>query len=172
MSTEVSGVIEGSPPARILEEDDEDPVRYAALGLFLINVGNAYDAFARLFGVRDSFAFRPLSEDRGLPEDASQGLRETLNAWSGPQDAHGTTWISWAEFAAADWDEPDRSGALGRSTVAGTGTHRARPGRDEGGGRVARPGARPPRGLVRLSTEPDCGLPLEPWWCWCDTKPV
>ncbi|MGW4909409.1 hypothetical protein [Streptomyces sp. NPDC004270] len=122
MSTDVSGMIECRPLARIFGEDDEDAVWHAALDLFLLNTGNAYDAFACLFGVRNSFGFRPLSEDRGLPEDASEGLRETFSAWGGPQDAHGTTWISWAELAAADWDETDRSGTLSRSTVAGTGT--------------------------------------------------
>lgn len=61
--------------------------------------GNAYDALACLFGVRNPFGFRPLAEGRGLPEDASDGLRDAFNAWGGPQDAHATTWISWAEPA-------------------------------------------------------------------------
>lgn len=106
-----------------LGEDDEDAVWHAAIDLFLLNTGNVYDAFACLFGVRNSFGFRPLTEGRGLPVDASDGLRDAFNAWGGPQDAHGTTWISWAELAAANWDETDRSGTLSRSTVAGAGTH-------------------------------------------------
>ncbi|MGW6732745.1 hypothetical protein [Streptomyces sp. NPDC055013] len=123
MSTDVSGTIECRPLARIFDEDDEDAVWHAAIDLFLLNTGNAYDAFACLFGVRNSFGFQPLTEDRGLPEDASDGLRAAYDSWGGPQDAQGTTWISWAELAAADWDETDRSGKLSRSAVAGEGTH-------------------------------------------------
>ncbi|MEJ8669825.1 hypothetical protein WKI71_19510 [Streptomyces sp. MS1.AVA.1] len=116
-------MIECRPLARIFDEDDEDAVWHAAIDLFLLNTGNAYDAFACLFGVRNSFGFQPLTEDRGLPEDASDGLRDAYDSWGGPQDAQGTTWISWAELAAADWDETDRSGKLSRSAVAGEGTH-------------------------------------------------
>ncbi|MEU8850255.1 hypothetical protein AB0C70_29455 [Streptomyces sp. NPDC048564] len=123
MSTDVSGMIECRPLARIFDEDDEDAVWHAAIDLFLLNTGNAYDAFACLFGVRNSFGFQPLTEDRGVPEDASDGLRDAYDSWGGPQDAQGTTWISWAELAAADWDETDRSGKLSRSAVAGEGTH-------------------------------------------------
>lgn len=90
--------------ARIWGEDAEDAVWHAAIDLFLLNTGNAYDALACLFGVRNSFGFRPLTEDRGLPEDASDGLRNTFNAWGGPRDAHGRTWISWTELADANWD--------------------------------------------------------------------
>lgn len=85
MSTDVSGMIECRPLARIWGEDDEDAVWHAAIGLFLLNTGNAYDAFACLFGVRNSFGFRPLTEGRGLPVDASDGLRDAFNAWGGPR---------------------------------------------------------------------------------------
>ncbi|MBL1083557.1 hypothetical protein JK359_16510 [Streptomyces actinomycinicus] len=123
MSTDVSGMIECRPLARIFGEDDEDAVWHAAIDLFLLNTGNAYDALACLFGVRNSYGFRPLSQDRGLPEGASNGLRAAFAAWGGPQDTHGTTWISWTELAAADWNETDSSGTRSRSTVAGPGTH-------------------------------------------------
>jgi hypothetical protein len=123
MSTDVSGLIECRPLARIWGEDDEDAVLHAAIDLFLLNTGNAYDALACLFGVRNSFGFRPLAEGRGLPDDASDGLRDAFDAAGGPRDVHGTTWISWAELAAADWDGTDRSGARSRSAVAGPGTH-------------------------------------------------
>jgi hypothetical protein len=109
MSTDASGMIECRPLARVFGEHDEDAVWQAAIDLFLLNTGNAYDAFACLFGVRNSFGFRPLSEDRGLPEDASEGLRETFNAWGGPQDAHGTAWISWA----TSWQPPTGTRPIG-----------------------------------------------------------
>ena len=123
MSTDISGMIECRPLARIWGEDDEDAVWHAAIDLFLLNTGNAYDALACLFGVRNSFGFQPMSEDRGLPNDASDGVREAFVAWGGPQHSYGTTWISWAELAAADWGETDRSGTLSRRIVAGEGTH-------------------------------------------------
>lgn len=123
MSTDVSGMIECRPLARIWGEDDEDAVWHAAIDLFLLNTGNAYDALACLFGVRNTFGFRPLAEGRGLPVDASAGLREAFDACGGAQDVHGTTWINWAELVAANWDETDRSGTRSRSTVAGTETH-------------------------------------------------
>ncbi|MFD8150592.1 hypothetical protein ACFV28_07545 [Streptomyces sp. NPDC059720] len=122
MSTDVSGMIECRPLARIFGEDDEDAVWHAAIDLFLLNTANGYSALACLFGVRNSFGFRPLSESRGFPTDASEELRETFHASGGAQDAYGTTWISWAELVAADWDETDRSGSRSRSTEAGAGT--------------------------------------------------
>ncbi|UXY39844.1 MULTISPECIES: hypothetical protein [Streptomyces] len=123
MSTDVSGMIECRPLARIYGEDDEDAVWHAGIDLFLLNIGNAYDALACLFGVRNSFGFQPLAEDRGLPHDASDGLRAEFDAWSGPPHPYGTTWITWAELAAADWDRTDASGRLRRRAVAGPGSH-------------------------------------------------
>ncbi|MFD9285036.1 hypothetical protein ACFWD7_48855 [Streptomyces mirabilis] len=60
MSTDVSGMIECRPGARLWGPDDEDSVWHAAIDLFLLNDGNAYDALACLFGIRNSFGFRPL----------------------------------------------------------------------------------------------------------------
>ncbi|ROP47887.1 hypothetical protein EDD94_7600 [Streptomyces sp. PanSC9] len=77
-------MIECRPLARIYGEDDEDAVWHAAIDLFLLNIGNAYDALACLLGGRNSFGFQPLAEDRGLPHDASDGLRAEFDAWSGP----------------------------------------------------------------------------------------
>ncbi|MFF1453735.1 hypothetical protein ACFVYF_37210 [Streptomyces sp. NPDC058274] len=73
--------------------------------------------------MRNSFGFRPLAEERGLPGDASDGVRAEVTAYGGPEDVHGTTWITWAELSAADWDEADGSGARSRRTVAGDSTH-------------------------------------------------
>ncbi|NUS06100.1 MAG: hypothetical protein HOV97_26505 [Nonomuraea sp.] len=121
MSTDVSGMIECRPLARLWGEDDEDVIWRAAVDLFFLDPGNAYDALACLFGVRNSFGFQPLAEGRGLPADVSDDVRATFDAWGGggAQDAHGATWISWAELAAVNWDETDRSGTRSRSGVAG-----------------------------------------------------
>ncbi|MFI6941284.1 hypothetical protein ACIBI4_18575 [Streptomyces sp. NPDC050418] len=123
MSTDVSGMIECRPWAKVWGEDDEDVAWTAAIDLFLLNTGNAYDALACLFGVRNSFGFQPLAEGRGLPEDASAGVRADFAAHGGPNNVHGTTWITWAELDAANWDETDESGARSRRAAAGDNTH-------------------------------------------------
>lgn len=57
-----------------------------------------YDAFGSLFGVRGHQAgLEPLAPGRGLPEDVSETVARA-------HLGHGTTWISWAELAAADRD--------------------------------------------------------------------
>ncbi|KPI30836.1 hypothetical protein OV320_3072 [Actinobacteria bacterium OV320] len=71
MSTEVDGMIECRPGARLWGPDDEDSVWHAAIDLFLLNSGNAYDALACLFGIRNSFGFCPLAE--GLLRCAEPG---------------------------------------------------------------------------------------------------
>jgi hypothetical protein len=115
-------MIECRPGARLWGPEDEDSVREAGIDLFLLNVGNAYDGLACLFGVRNAFGFRPLAEGRGLPDDASDGLRSELAAYGGPDDVHGTTWLTCAELAATDWQETDASGTRSRATGAGTDT--------------------------------------------------
>ncbi|WP_037680180.1 hypothetical protein [Streptomyces griseus] len=123
MSTDFGGMIECRPGARLRGPDDEDAVWHAAIDLFLLDVGNAYDALACLFGIRNSFGFRPLSEGRGFPEDASEELSSQFASYGGPADVHGTTWLGWAELDSADWRETDSSGTRSRESVAGDDTH-------------------------------------------------
>lgn len=123
MSTEVSGMIECRPGARLWGPDDEDSVWHAAIDLLLLNNGNAYDALACIFGIRNSFGFRPLTEGRGFPSDASEDLQAGYAAYGGSPDVHGTTWITWAELASTDWQETDSSGTRSRESVAGDTTH-------------------------------------------------
>ncbi|WP_129307750.1 hypothetical protein [Streptomyces sp. L2] len=66
---------------------------------------------------------RPLADHRGLPEDVSDEVRAAFTAYGGPEDAHGTTWITWAELIDTDWDETDGSGRQSRRAVAGDTTH-------------------------------------------------
>ncbi|MEU9015364.1 hypothetical protein AB0D12_37735 [Streptomyces sp. NPDC048479] len=91
--------------------------------LFLLNNGNTYDALACLFGIRNYFGFSPLAEGRGFPSDASEALRTEYAAYGGLPDVHGTTWITWSELAAADWQGTDSSGTRRRDSVAGDETH-------------------------------------------------
>ncbi|WP_244283114.1 hypothetical protein [Streptomyces flavidovirens] len=59
MSTDVSGLIECRPGARLWGPDNEDTVWEAGIDLFLLNRGNAYDGLACLLGIRNSFGFHP-----------------------------------------------------------------------------------------------------------------
>lgn len=122
MSTDVNGLIECRPGARLWGPDDEDSIWVEGIDLFLLNMGNAYDGLACLFGVRNSFGFRPLAEDRGFPDDASDELRRRVAGWGGPHTVYGATWLTWAELDATDWHETDASGTRTRASAAGTDT--------------------------------------------------
>ncbi|WP_371616767.1 hypothetical protein [Streptomyces sp. NBC_00454] len=97
MGTDIYGVIECRWD-RWLDEDDRSWDAVCSID-HLYN-SRSYAAFGALFGVRDTTSFRPLAADRGLPPDVSP---MTLSHHT-PSD-QGTTWISWAELEAADWDE-------------------------------------------------------------------
>lgn len=105
MGTEISGFVECR--ASHLHEEGRVSAWRVAIDLFLLNITRNYDAFGCLFGVRNYADFRPLAADRGLPADASETVRAELDKlaqW--PEQAYGTTWITWAELKAVDWDEP------------------------------------------------------------------
>jgi hypothetical protein len=72
-----------------------------------------YPLFAWLFDVHKAFGgmqwdFSPLAARRGLPPDASAEAATEYAAVmaQSPEEVHGTTWISWREVQAIDWDEP------------------------------------------------------------------
>ncbi|MFD5466730.1 hypothetical protein ACFWIQ_28455 [Kitasatospora sp. NPDC127059] len=84
---------------------DEDKARWhAAIDLDLLYGGRSYDAFGCLFGVRNHAGFRPVAGDRGIPADVSPQTRQAYEEWA--PDGHSPSWISWAELAKVDWDEP------------------------------------------------------------------
>ncbi|MCB5166467.1 hypothetical protein LG634_16675 [Streptomyces bambusae] len=119
MSTEVTGMIECRPGARLWGLDDEDTVWEPGIDLGLLNGGNAYDGLACLFGVRNHFGFRPLAEGRGFPDDASEAVRREFEACGGPRYVHSTTWLTWSDVAATDWRETDATGTRTRASAAG-----------------------------------------------------
>jgi hypothetical protein len=123
MSIDFNGMIESNPGVRIFGPGDEDAVWQTTMDIHHLNNGNARDALACLFGVRNDYGFRPLSENRGLPEDASAPVRSCFDSWGGPADVFGTTWITWEELAAADWDATDGDGTLTLREAAGDTTH-------------------------------------------------
>ncbi len=99
MGTDISGFIEHRGPAA---PPAERHTWQAAIELDQLYDARHYDAFGCLFGVRNYARFRPLAAGRGLPEDLSPTAREAARRWR----HHDATWISWAEVAAVDWDEP------------------------------------------------------------------
>lgn len=99
MGTDISGYIECRE--RPLRPDASGPWR-AAMDLDLLYDDRHYDAFGCLFGVRNYATFRPLAAGRGLPRDLSDTVRQAAESW----EHHDATWISWAEVARVDWDEP------------------------------------------------------------------
>ncbi|MCU7826128.1 hypothetical protein [Kitasatospora sp. DSM 101779] len=103
MGADIHGFVECRATHGVLDEDDD--IRWwPAVGLDLLYGGRCYDAFGCLFGVRNHAGFRPLADGRGLPEDVTAEVRREYEARG--RDAHGASWISWAELAAVDWDEP------------------------------------------------------------------
>ncbi|MFC8537484.1 hypothetical protein ACFUJY_26710 [Streptomyces sp. NPDC057249] len=103
MGTDMSGFLEYRT-----SQDDQEPAWYSAQDLSSLNDVRNYDAFGCLFGVRNYANFRPLAAGRGFPADASATMSARfaqLTEWYGQDGFHGTTWITWAEVKAVDWDE-------------------------------------------------------------------
>lgn len=63
-----------------------------------------YDLFGCLFGVRNFAGFRPVASGRGVPTDLSRRGTEEWRTWAG--SSHDPSWVTWAELAAIDLDEP------------------------------------------------------------------
>ncbi|WP_189541804.1 hypothetical protein [Streptomyces gelaticus] len=100
MGTDIHGFIECRWD-RWLDEDDRS--WEGAIDLAHLYNGRSYIAFGSLFGVRDTTSFHPLADHRGLPPDVSREALAPFEPWS--SDASGASWITWAELAAADWEE-------------------------------------------------------------------
>lgn len=109
MGTDISGVVE----CRVGQTDADRSWQIAA-DASLRTVGRDYDAFGCLFGVRNYANFTPLAAGRGLPDDVSEPVRAEIEQLAASDPVFGTTWISWAELAAVDWDEkaPEPDGRL------------------------------------------------------------
>lgn len=100
MGTDIHGFIECRWD-RWLDEDDR--AWNQVIDLSHLYNGRDYVAFGSLFGVRDTTSFRALADHRGLPHDVSKEVLADFEPWS--DELHGESWITWAELAAADWDE-------------------------------------------------------------------
>jgi hypothetical protein len=105
MGTNISGVVEALCWA------DAD------LWLPIVDAGfilrRDYDAFARLFGVRNSQGFAPVAAGRGFPNGFTKAEIWTL--YKCPNDPHldgdincyAPTWMTWPEMQSIDWSKYD-----------------------------------------------------------------
>ncbi|MGP3687154.1 adenylate/guanylate cyclase domain-containing protein [Streptomyces sp. IBSNAI002] len=162
MSTEVSGMIECRPGARLWGPDDEDSVWEAAIDLFLLNNGNAYDALACLFGIRNHCGFRSLAEGRGFPADASETLRAEYAAYGGsPHTWHNLDHLVRARRRRLERERPFRHPTprqrRGERDSLGTGLER-----DVNARRTPRRGPGAARDLVPLIARLAAGRPEIP----------
>jgi hypothetical protein len=73
-----------------------------AMSLGQLYETRSYDSFGCLFGVMNFAGFAPVAAGRGLPEDVAQETARLAAQWL----YFAPTWVSWAEIAAVDWDEP------------------------------------------------------------------
>lgn len=106
MGADIHGWVEG----RTRWIDDEE------VWFGLINAGSLlhrnYEAFARLFGVRNYDNLPALAPDRGFPPVVSDEVQlefETMTEKKLAQyldfehDFHSATWASWEELETVDW---------------------------------------------------------------------
>lgn len=103
MSTDIHGFIEVRPwPQRVV--DGSTPWQ-AAIDLSLLALGES-DGFGCLFGVRNTTGLTPLAARRGVPADASDGVRRLFDQLEADfaGEAHSHTWLAWTELEALDWD--------------------------------------------------------------------
>ena len=109
MGTDIHGWVEAHLDY-MDEEDDWLAMIYAGIIL-----DRDYNAFRRLFGVRDyeDSGIVPIAPRRGFPVNMSQEVREEAeqvypedqryqDGWIG---CHSVTWISWAEIQSVNWSE-------------------------------------------------------------------
>lgn len=74
----------------------------------------SYHSFSVLAGVRNSDEYRPIAEPRGIPEDASQEVKDESERWD--SDGHSHSWLSLSEILAYDWDQKvTNTGIVGES---------------------------------------------------------
>ncbi len=110
MGTDIHGALEARSWA-----DDE-------LWLPVVNAGlilrRDYDAFARLFGVRNSREVTPVAANRGFPEHFSDaGAIALFKARKDPYldgdiCCHSPSWLGWPDMQAINWQTYDKDWQL------------------------------------------------------------
>lgn len=74
-----------------------------------------YSVFAFLAGVRNYSDVTPIMEPRGLPEDASQSVKDEHEVWYG--DAHTASWLLIEELNNFDYDQTMEDRRVARRVV-------------------------------------------------------
>lgn len=104
MGTDISGFLEARPHQ--VHRTAPRPLadwEYVA-DLDHLYASRDYDLFGCLFGVRNFAGFDPVAAGRGMPEDLSERGAAEWSTWE--PSSHDPTWVTWAELAAIDLDEP------------------------------------------------------------------
>lgn len=87
-----------------------------------------YGMFGFFADVRNYSAVPPLAKDRGIPDDASEAVKEDADSWSG--DGHSHSWLSMEELLTFNYDAPveDRRVTVQVAPNAWDGGRTAQPG--------------------------------------------
>lgn len=67
-----------------------------------------YGMFAILADVRNSWGINPIADQRGVPDDLSDGLRPLFAQWE--LDAHSYTWLTFSDLLNFDWTQEITTG--------------------------------------------------------------
>lgn len=102
MGTDISGFLEVRPH-QLHRADGLADWEYVA-DLDHLYASRDYDLFGCLFGVRNFAGFDPVAAGRGVPGDLSKRGAAEWDEWA--PSSHDPTWVTWAELAAVDLDEP------------------------------------------------------------------
>lgn len=76
-----------------------DPNEYDPL-TEAFDTGRNYDLFALLAGVRNYDDIDPISEPRGIPDNASEEVKEIVQSWDG--DGHSHSWLLVSEVLLSE----------------------------------------------------------------------
>lgn len=66
-----------------------------------VDINRHYALFAKLAGVRNDGTIQPLSEPRGVPDDASHAYSDYAKEWDG--DAHSHSYFDFSELNVPDF---------------------------------------------------------------------
>lgn len=66
-------------------------------------IGRDYEMYALMAGVRNEDELAPISEPKGVPEDASSEFEALYDVWDA--DAHSASYLTLAELKSADLEQ-------------------------------------------------------------------
>lgn len=78
----------------------DDETWEAVINLDFVYLGRDYQAFGRLFGVRNTAKVQPIAAKRGLPTDSSAHVKKEAAA----PGFYAHSWITWQELQTSEWE--------------------------------------------------------------------